>query len=598
MTARTPDPETRAVIALLLSAPLLAPPPPLARTRPGAAGDVFAKRVFHDADEAGDLWARGVRWKMRFGPGQERHPPLAHSPAAAAVGAEELAFDRAAAPLRDGDRVLFDRGPLLEVYDLAPDAVEQSFVFPEVPRGGDLVLTLELGCDLAGENAAHGGVGLLHALGRCSYSQAVALDGLGRRLPVETRFVGTSIGIRVPAAFLEAAEAPLVIDPVVSVEVLDGSEAYSDSNPETSYDATHARWLVVWERVVTDSDSDVVYRLLDEAGGTVSIGYLNLDSASWSEPVVANANLSDCFYVAATVNASFGQTAIKGRVLPANAPFGSSGGPVYQISHTSFFPSKADPLVYSSWPSAGGDPSTGTGHGNFCVAWREITASGSAIRFRRVNSKGAPLDSKAGLLGDHAHSPPCITASNAGFEWTIVYGQPGVGNHQELALARVRWDGVVTPAALLDVTVEALSRTCISSAVEGQLLIGAQGTYGYILAAVQGLQVLDEEFFPYEGVKDLELAADGQRFVLGSLGSSVYVATFTIEPAADQIALVEQALVDFYPASYYEVEWGLASRSESGGAPGSTLLTWTHFDEVPTPPYYDLDIWIALYAPE
>lgn len=604
------------MIALLLSAVLSSPAPRpdpqdgLRRPDPGAL-DVDA-RVFHDVDEQGDLWARGARWKMRFGaegaiflplfgPGQERHHPLALSPASARLGSLELLFDRTAAPLRDGDRVSFDRGPLLEVYDLASAGVEQSFVFPVVPRGGDLSLTLETGSDLDGEQDPEGGVELRHPLGRLAYSQAVAVDGLGRRLPLETRLAGSALEIRVPSAFLALAQEPLVIDPLLSVTELEGS-TYVDWNPDVSFDASKQRWLVVWERLVTGTDSDVLYKLLNDAGAVISSGFLNLDAERWINPAVANLSSVNVFYVAAEVPVSPAGWAIKGRVLSASAAPGSAGGTVHQLSQTGIPPPGFKKLpVYSRNPMVGGDPSVDGAHGAFCVVWGEQVGSATGIRFRRVDGKGNPLGAEAALLsgtGNVAFSP-AISASNDAAEWTVVYNQYTAAG-QRLVLARIGWDGAITGAPAI-LTASAAGKLRVSSTAGGKLLVGMLDYYGNLqLVAVQGTAVLDQELFHYYGfdwggtLRDFDLAVDGQRFVLGYNSTGyVGVATLTLEPAGSQIATLEHVFVDWVLDSQWES--GLATRHEAGGAAGKGLQTWaTSASSFPIDP----DVWIASYQPQ
>jgi hypothetical protein len=605
------------MIALLLSALLSPAPQDLAGLAPErqafdqGALEVDAK-VFHDVDAAGDLWARGARWKMRFGaqgaiflplfgPGQERHHPLALSPASVRLGTLELLFERTAAPLRDGDRVSFDRGPLREVYDLASEGVEQSFVFPVVPRGGDLSLVLETGSDLDGGQDAEGGVELRHPLGRLAYSQAVAVDGLGRRLPLETRLAGSALEIRVPSAFLALAQAPLLIDPLLSVTELEGS-TYVDWNPDVSFDATELRWLVVWERVVTVKDSDVAYKLLDDAGAVISGGYLNLDAERWINPVVANLSSKNMFYVAAEVPAVSGTSAIKGRALSAAAAAGSSGGTVYQLSQGKSWPvGLPQPPVHSHSPMVGGDPSPDVAHGTFCVVWWEQVGSISGIRFRRVDGKGIPLGAQAALLsaGGSVGYYPAISASNDAAEWTVAYSQQTSGG-ERLVLARIGWDGTITQApAVLATGVS--GRLRVSPAAGGKVMVGALDLYGNLrLIALQGTAVLDQELFIYHGfelggmLRDFDLAVDGQRFVLG-YNSSGYagLATLMLEPLASQIATLEHVIADWILDSKWE--GGLETRHEAGGASGKGLQTWaTNWPSYP----YDPDVWTAFYQPQ
>jgi hypothetical protein len=150
-------------------------------------------------------------------------------------------------------------------------------------------------------------------------------------------------------------------------------------------------------------------------------------------------------------------------------------------------------------------------------------------------------------------------------------------------------------------TATAASKLRVSSAANGKLLIGTLDHLGnFYLLAVQGTAVLDQELFHYYGfelagmLRDFDLAADGQRFVLGYNASGYAgLATLTIEPLASQIATVEHVVADGILDS--QREGGCATRHEAGGAAGKGLLTWaTSASSYP----YDPNVWTASYQPQ
>jgi hypothetical protein len=386
---------------------------------------------------------------------------------------------------------------------------------------------------------------------------------------VETILDGSAIRILVPAAFLDEAEAPLVIDPLLHAWTMPGSGSDIELLPDVSFDVSTQRWLVAWERSVTATDSDIPYRLLDDSGTPISSGYLNLDTQRWTTPSVANVNAKNTFYAAARVQGLSGWS-IQGRVLPASAMDGYSGGPVYQLGSAL----KTKP---SQEPEVGGDPSTDPSHGFFCVVWRDGALGSADIRFRRVDSKGVPQGSQATLLsGPDGAYQAGISASNDGLEWTVAYGAvtDAFGTSQ-LTLARIAWSGEITgPPVVLPPHQHGKVR--ISSRANGKQLIAMKENSSIHLVALQGAEVLDEEDFATLGIEtqlmDFDLAVDGQRFVLGyRMEKLAAIASITVEPVADQIATVEHtyALTWVLPT---KGEMGLASRQESGGLAGKALL--------------------------
>jgi len=81
----------------------------------------LAPRVDFDVDANGLVWARGERWKASFGPqattfipffgsSAPKNYPVTLRIASVTSGDRPIAFDAAAAALRNGDRIRFDRG--------------------------------------------------------------------------------------------------------------------------------------------------------------------------------------------------------------------------------------------------------------------------------------------------------------------------------------------------------------------------------------------------------------------------------------------------------------------------------------------------------
>lgn len=225
------------------------------------------------------LRARGEDWKMEFAGGvatfyprlrarAERHWPVAFRLAAAAAGAQPMRLDQPRLE-RGGERqVRVQHGPVTEVWDLAADHVEQSFVLASPPGPGDLVLEVECATELAPAAAAGGGL-MFSAPGGGGVwcGDAVAFDAAGRRCPLGLEWRAGRMRLQVPAAFLHDAVWPVVVDPVVRTVAVASSSGVL-ARPRAAYDATFDVWLVVCEDEVTVTDTDIlVFRLAQD--GTV-----------------------------------------------------------------------------------------------------------------------------------------------------------------------------------------------------------------------------------------------------------------------------------------------------------------------------------------
>ncbi len=125
-----------------------------------------------------------------------------------------------AAARAEGSTVVVARGAVEERLENRADGVEQRWRLAARPAGtGDLVVSVRV-TGLAFAGATAGG---LHfgAPGRGSmvrYGAATLLDAAGTPTPLAVRFTNGVIDVTVPAAALEAAAYPAVIDPVISVE--------------------------------------------------------------------------------------------------------------------------------------------------------------------------------------------------------------------------------------------------------------------------------------------------------------------------------------------------------------------------------------------
>src|SRR5262249_46073220 len=153
------------------------------------------------------------------------------------------------------ERVTFDRGSVVEAYDLAPDSIEQSFVIPGLPGAGELVLRIAVEGDLSAAETAQG-LEFGGERGAIGYGRATVVDARGRRSAPPTTLAAGGIEIRVPADFLARAAFPVTVDPVISTFATDAS-AGNDLNADVAYDATTDRFVTVYERAFSAIDHDV-----------------------------------------------------------------------------------------------------------------------------------------------------------------------------------------------------------------------------------------------------------------------------------------------------------------------------------------------------
>jgi len=434
-----------------------------ARRKPHAAGPLaqslaqglpsvcLGDAVLYGTGGDGRLWASGATYKASFGaegftyvpflgPKAPRNHPVHFALASVRVGGRTVAFTPDSAPIRNGDRVEFDRGVVREVYDLTPHGVEQTFVV-DGALPGDVEVELKVTTDLV-EDASVPGLQFAGERGCVRYGAAylVAND---RKQAIGTTFRDGSIRLHVPAA--QRSVGAVVIDPVISTGYTATTSAYEFDRPDVSFDASTNRYLLVWEREFSATDMDVLAEMRDATGAYVpnSAVAIEIGSDYWSRPRVANLNAYNRFLVVAekfvAANPAGQQYTIWGRTVDAQsvalgAPFEVSG---------SQSGDKRDPDV-------GGDPNLATPTYWTVVYTRELSSTDHDIHGRQVDAAGAPrpntllLENSSATIFRNAeisHGNGDIGASAQ--RWAVVFNYRFSATDNDVYGLTLSWDGIV-----------------------------------------------------------------------------------------------------------------------------------------------------------
>jgi hypothetical protein len=290
-------------------------------------------RVYFDAPGDGAVWARTERYKARFGPegasfipflgsGAPRNFPLTLSLESITAGGQPFLSAAPAAPLRQGNAaVVYDRGAVLERYDLRADSMEQSFVLAALPAAGDLVVRIRVETEMQAAPAGPETVDYVAAgWGRVRVSEAVVFDAAGRRAALEIAHEPGALELRVPAVFLDGAALPVTVDPVFRAFPVAAVGADHFAADTTSNGFV---WMVCFERAFSATDHDVWAQVHDR-DGTLLAGsgdYIDYTTAWWSRPRAAFTPEVNCFFVVATVGLpTANDRAVWGRQRLASPP--------------------------------------------------------------------------------------------------------------------------------------------------------------------------------------------------------------------------------------------------------------------------------------
>jgi hypothetical protein len=407
--------------------------------------------IYHVDGGDGTSWVRGASYKASFGAEGAQFVPFLGSDAPqsyplqfvlshASAGGAEIAFDGSVASTRQGDRFVYDRGTLLEVYDVSVDSIEQSFVFSSLPASGELVLRIATTSELEGGQAADG-LRFTTALGGVRYGRATALDASGASTSAATSWTGSGIEIRVPAEFVAAARFPLVVDPVVSSFAVDAT-TLDDFLPDVAYDASTNRWLTVYEEVFSGSDHDVVFSNLTSTGSLVSSGFVDGNLGDyWANPAVANNDNANQFLVVAQVGLpSSGARVIRGRTFAAStAALG-----------TDRLISTADQGGDKLNPDVGGDNFGGTAS-YYGVVWERVFNTTDRDVHARCVSQSSLLIGAGTILIDNTggtiDTVPSIAKGTGGIEWGVAWQRQFSSIDQDIRGAVMNWDGTINVAS-------------------------------------------------------------------------------------------------------------------------------------------------------
>jgi hypothetical protein len=468
----------------------------------------------------GTLWARGEHYKASFGAAGATYIPVlgrrqphdvlhALSPDRVTIGGEELAFERTAPAVRDGDHVALDRGAFTEAYELAPQSVEQTFVFASLPRTGELVVHIPVASELDGVETSDG-LEFRGDFGRVTYGRATVIDAAGRRETVATKLENGSITIDVDAAFVASATLPLVIDPVVSTFPIDNS-SLDQYWADAAYDAGTHTWLVVYEDWVSSTDRDAYYAFLNDTGVTGAGFWLDGSTNSWDSLHVANNAVAHQFMIVSSVT-SGNQVYVLASSIYANGTFGT------QTVVTGTETGSVRNCVI------GGDPYTGGGPSYYCIAYeRQFSSTDWDILVRLIAPNGALLGAGPNYFSNSGGTidvGPAISKSNGAHDWMVGFQRNnGYVNDADVWGGIVHWDGSIFAAPFqISAWYQAEWQVAVSSPLNGSMryLVTWQDTDGgdhdIIMALLDGATKLDQQ----------DLSIDDQyNYTLDQIESSV-----------------------------------------------------------------------------
>lgn len=511
---------------------LLAPPGP-APDRGGAPQrkvDVARRAELVQFDSVdGRLWARGANYKMCFAScasftpflssSAPRNYPLEFRLAALECGGELLEFEHNAHARREDSSVRYERGPLVEQYQLAAREVEQSFLIPRPLGVGELVVRLELRTELAPQ-CDGAGWKFANEFGELRYGGATAIDARGRELALQSELSSGQLAIRVPAEFAAQAAYPLLIDPVIAAFGIEALPAESFS-PDVCFDATGQSVLYTWQSEFSANDHDVWADMYDPSGAPLYRGgWIDMTANFWARPRCANNGASNRFLIVAHVlNAATGRIEVWGRTRDSFTPLIS---PQFKIAGGASF----DLLN----PDVGGDPYP-SGPSYFLVAYERIYSFGQDhdLHGKLVTDTGALIAGTVNLdLSVSTYdSLVSVSRSNDASTWNLAWQRASPAGGNDIFGARVAWNGVIASSSFpIAVTGVDHKRPSVSTSQQGseRWIVAYEEDFGsdhdIVVSGLDGASVrasvnmssYDGPYW-YQDQRGPAVDGDGSRFV-------------------------------------------------------------------------------------
>ena len=282
-------PRSIALVAVLLFPVLASGQEGVARTAFGVHTDQGVVRGL-GADYGATFTAAGIEFTPVLGARAERPATVAWQLRdVRRGGAVAFRRDRDVAPEVAGNQIHYHHAAgLTEVYEVRAEGVEQSFVLQERPAGaGDLVVRGAIRTELSLASATADGVRFALPSGDgVAFGAVTGIDAHGRRNQGALRMVGRDLELVLPAAFVDAAAYPLVLDPLLGTVTSIGDVAgEADRRPSVAFDEASNRFLVVWNVQYAASSWEVRGQFTNAAGVPQSTPPLTISAAGVSTTV-------------------------------------------------------------------------------------------------------------------------------------------------------------------------------------------------------------------------------------------------------------------------------------------------------------------------
>lgn len=257
----------------------------------------------HYQESGGGIWARGADYKAQFQGGRFQFIPFLGSDApmnypvsftlrGVTLGGDAVSIDRGPTLERVGDQIRMDHGTLVELYDLRPDSIEQSFELPLGSTNEELILRIGVDTELEASNLDDG-IAFLNSRGGVTYEHALVYDARGQRLALPIQWGNGEIQLRVPAAFMAQAIAPVVVDPLIATFEVGNGLSPSMVHTDVAHNGNYDRFVYANIESFSSNDRDIYIAAFDGLTGALEADtYADMTTTNFAKASIANNNTS------------------------------------------------------------------------------------------------------------------------------------------------------------------------------------------------------------------------------------------------------------------------------------------------------------------
>jgi hypothetical protein len=180
-----------------------------------------------------------------------------------------------------GNTISYRRPEFVETWDVRADACKQSFRFDRLPEGGgDLVVSMQLATELTPRIDGPDAMSLLlDGIGGVTIKDVIGIDANGQRIQGSLQHEGSTLQLRLPAAAVDAAALPLILDPIVGTTITVIASTYNTFDPDVAFDEASNLFFVVYARQFSATDYDIHAQRVTTAGA-LSGGVVLIDNSS------------------------------------------------------------------------------------------------------------------------------------------------------------------------------------------------------------------------------------------------------------------------------------------------------------------------------